>query len=359
MMSQGKIINCVLCDYQKEIRESNLYLIECDKCGTFNLHTRLPSKTIRKIAQDHLLSGFTREWWECKQTPCRLNDYPDNIESIPAKCPQTVKEKADKFLTAIHRKTGYFGQQVPVKYERDYPLAYAQHKDELVALIDYLVESKLIERFSPHGPPGEYDFQFKVTAKGVEAIESRLLSPPLTVFISSTCYDLLDLHAELVDFLEPKGFIVKVSDDPYHFNVEPTENSIETCLRNVDSSDVIICIIDGRYGPPLPPDKQLSATHAEIRRAREIKRPVYIFGRDKALSEYDLLRQNPGASTFWVEQHEGEQRKKWVLFVDELRSLWYAQHQGHSNWIDQFTTSVQLKKLVLKRLSELQRKMTQ
>jgi hypothetical protein len=351
-VNQGKKVNCVLCDYQEEIREPGLYLIECKKCGTFNLLTRSPTKTIRDIAQDHLLSGFTREKWEFDGI-CVCLDDNNNIESIRAKCPQKVKEKADKFLIALQRQTKHFGQQVPVKYERDYPLAYAQNQIELVALIDYLIESKLIERFSPHGPPGEYDFQFKVTAKGIDAIETRLLSPPLTVFISSTCYDLLDLRTELVDFLEPKGFIVKVSDDPYHIDVEPTENSIETCLRNVDSSDVIICIVDGRYGPLLPPDKQISATHAEIRHARELKRPVYIFGRDKALSDYDQLRKNPDASALWVEKHELEQRKKWVAFVRELQDLYLAQEQGHSNWIDQFTTSVQLKKLVLKRLSEI------
>jgi len=182
------------------------------------------------------------------------------------------------------------------------------------------------------------------------------LSPPVSVFVSSTCYDLLDLRAELADFLESKGFIVKVSDDPYRIDVEPTEDSIQTCLRNVETADIIVCILDGRYGPTLPPDRQVSATHTEVQHARQLGKPVFIFGRDRALAEYDLLRRTPGAATLWVEKHDDERRKKWVAFVQELSGLAVAQAEGHSNWVDPFQTSVQLKKLVLKRLGDYQRK---
>lgn len=119
---------------------------------------------------------------------------------------------------------------------------------------------------------------------------------------------------------------------------------------------MIVCILDGRYGPLLPPDRQLSATHAEVKHARKLEKSIYTFGRDRALAEYDLLRRNPGASTLWVERHDDDQRKKWVAFVQELSGLAVAQADGHSNWVDPFQTSVQLKKLVLKRLGEYQHK---
>ena len=274
-----------------------------------------------------------------------------NLEATLAQCPQTIGEKTHKLLLAIHRRTNHFGQELYLKLEEDYPLAYAKNSKEAWAFLTYLCERGFVKTLGTSG-----GYETVLTAPGFEAVESRLLSPPITVFISSTSYDLVDVHAELVDFLEGKGFIVKVSDDPYHFDVEPTEDSIQTCLRNVDAADVIICILDGRYGPPLPPEKELSATHVEVRHARKLERPVYIFGRDKALAEYDLLRRNPGASTLWVEKHDDDQRKRWVAFVRELSELAAAQAEGHSNWVDPFQTSVQLKKLVLKRLGEYQRR---
>jgi nucleoside 2-deoxyribosyltransferase len=220
----------------------------------------------------------------------------------------------------------------------------------MLALANFLAEEQLLTLEHANS----CDPIVIVKAKGFEAIESQSLSPATTVFISSTCYDVLDLRAELAEFLESKGFIVNLSDDPYRIEVEPTENSIETCRRNVEASDVVVCILDGRYGPPLPPEREVSATHAEIRHARKIKRPVYIFGRDRALAEFDLLRKDAGAKTIWVEKHDPEQRMRWLKFVKELLDL--ASAEGHSNWVDPFQSSVQLKKLVLKRLTDFRRK---
>jgi len=301
-----------------------------------------------------LLGGHTRENWETTGKRAVLVD--SNVEVILAQYPRTVREKADKLLLAIQRQTKHFGQQVPVTPATDYPLAYARNLGEFDALLEYLVELGFATRKANAGAHGAKP-AVVVTARGTEAIESRLLSPTITVFISSTSYDLLDLRAELADFLESKGFIVRASDDPYRIDVEPTEDSIQTCLRNVEAADVIVCILDGRYGPPLPPERQLSATHAEVNHARKLGKPVCIFGRDRALAEYDLLRRNPGASTLWVERHDDDQRKKWVAFAEELRGLAMAKADGHSNWVDPFQTSVQLKKLVLKRLGDCQRKL--
>ena len=179
----------------------------------------------------------------------------------------------------------------------------------------------------------------------------------MTVFISSTCYDLLDLRAELVSFLEPKGFIVKVSEDPFHIDVEPTVNSIETCLRNVEASDVVVCILDRRYGRQLPEKYgNVSATHYEIKHARGLRppKPVYIFMRDKAWAALDELRANPSAPARWV-QGDVEEKKRWFEFAEFLKGL--PRGEDYSNWADVFQSSVQLKQLALKRLSEFQRRM--
>jgi len=119
---------------------------------------------------------------------------------------------------------------------------------------------------------------------------------------------------------------------------------------------MVVCVLDQRYGPLLPPSKEVSATHAEIRHARELKRPIYIFMRDKALSDYDRLRKDEKAKTLWVERDDQGKRMKWLAFAKELQEFAAAQTQGYSNWVDPFRDSVQLKKLVLKRLGEYQRR---
>jgi hypothetical protein len=336
--------------------------VQCDRCGRFFIAPDLPGEVAVRVseADRHLLGGYTREQWQFRESDEKIPwIVPSNYRQILAACPKTVRGKADKLLAAIQRQTTYFGQEVPYRRETDFRLAYAQNPSEFGSLLSYLMELGFIKRGSVRAGSalGSTPTTVVVTARGVEAIESRMLLPPVTVFISSTCYDLMDLRAELAEFLESKGFTVRVSDDPYRMDIEPTEDSIQTCLRNVESADVVVCVLDGRYGPPLPPEGRFSATHVEIQRARAIGRPIYIFGRERALAEFDLLRRNPEAKTEWVEKHDANQRKRWLTFAEELRNLATAHADGHSNWVDPFQTSVQLKKLVLKRLSEYQRKM--
>lgn len=344
---------CVLCDGKPKKHTSTFEgdHFFCAKCGQF-VTERFLTIDPTYFESRHLLSGYTREYWEVSGKRDYVRLQASNLEEILAQCPQTPKEKADKLLLAIQRNTEFFGQNVAFQMESDYSLAYAKNSTEYLALTSYLVQRKFIDQV--HDIPKGY--LLKITVDGCEAIESRFLSPAITVFISSTCYDLIDLRAELADFLEPKGFIVKVSDDPYRMDVEPTEDSIQTCLRNVETADVVICIIDGRYGPPLPPEKKMSATHAEIRHAREREIPTYIFARDKALSDYDQLRKDENATTLRVEKNDPEQRMRWLEFTKELQELASAQKQRHSNWVDPFRDSVQLKKLVLKRLSEFRQR---
>ncbi len=184
------------------------------------------------------------------------------------------------------------------------------------------------------------------------------LQNAVSVFVSSTCYDLADLRPELGQALTANGFVVRMSEDVTSaFYVEPTDDSITSCLNNVEASDVVICIIDRRYGGVVKdgPLKGLSATHAEVRHARGLAnpKPVFFFVRRAAFQEYDHMRRNGLTfKTSWVEPDLGgssnPRRELWFKFVEEIAS--YPKHQNWSNWCDQFDNSVDLKPLVLKRL---------
>lgn len=175
----------------------------------------------------------------------------------------------------------------------------------------------------------------------------------LRVFVSSTCYDLLDLRAELRSFLEDNAFSVSLSEDPNSpFVVDPTDNSIASCLNNVESSDVVVCIVDRRYGGllTLRDFGGLSASHAEVRKARELTRPVFFFIRDRAWLEYQQLQGDTSYDTKWVEPRNPDARRKWFDFVAEASKL--PKTHSLSNWCDTFSSSVDLKSLVLKRLCD-------
>lgn len=173
----------------------------------------------------------------------------------------------------------------------------------------------------------------------------------LRVFISSTCFDLLDLRTELRTFLEENGFSVALSEDAFSpFLVDPTADSIASCINNVESSDVLLCILDGRYGTPLTTSQftDLSATHAEIRKARDIGRPIFYFIREFAWLDYQQLKIDQNYKSKWVEKKNDDGKRRWFGFVDEVASL--PKTHSLSNWCDTFRSSVDLKPLVLKRL---------
>ena len=71
----------------------------------------------------------------------------------------------------------------------------------------------------------------------------------VSVFICSTCYDLADLRPELGRVMLDHGFVVRMSEDVTSaFYVDPTDDSITSCLNNVEASDVVVCVLDRRYG---------------------------------------------------------------------------------------------------------------
>ena len=64
------------------------------------------------------------------------------------------------------------------------------------------------------------------------------------VFVSSTCYDLIDLRADVQHGLRDMGLAPVLSDDSTSdFEVAPDKNSIETCLVNVDACDHVIFVL--------------------------------------------------------------------------------------------------------------------
>ena len=96
------------------------------------------------------------------------------------------------------------------------------------------------------------------------------------VFVSSTCYDLKQVRADMKDFFEQNyGFDVMLSEFD-SFPIDPCVGTFENCLSNVDQcADIFILIVGNRYGYVL--DSGKSITNLEYLHAKAKGIPIYVF----------------------------------------------------------------------------------
>ena len=65
----------------------------------------------------------------------------------------------------------------------------------------------------------------------------------LSVFVSSTCYDLRQIRADLREFLERSGFDAVLSESN-GFPIAPDASILDNCLRAVEQrADIFVLII--------------------------------------------------------------------------------------------------------------------
>lgn len=163
----------------------------------------------------------------------------------------------------------------------------------------------------------------------------------MKIFISSTCYDLIDLRAALAAELRDMGATPLLSDErtsEFEVSGAPDENSIQTCLNNVQTSDAVIFVLSQRYGPPLPkPFASVSATHLEYLEAEKHKKRRYVYVRDRLSGDYDLWRAQGAPADFkgaWIKSP-----KDHGLFrlIEDHRQLVRNNEADRMNWFIPFT----------------------
>jgi hypothetical protein len=168
------------------------------------------------------------------------------------------------------------------------------------------------------------------------------LPTTMHVFVSSTCYDLLDLRAELQTTLTEAGMTPVLSDRmDSGFKVVPDANSIETCLANVRACDAFIIVLSRRYGPTLEVAGYagLSATHVEYQEAVRLGKRIHMYVRDRLEADFTVWKKN--------REHREKLSFPWCedgkLFdlIGEHRKL--TDERSQSNWLWTFRDSVELK----------------
>lgn len=111
------------------------------------------------------------------------------------------------------------------------------------------------------------------------------------VFISSTCYDLLQIRDSLFDFitdqyLEP--ILSEKGDVFYH----PDLHTHESCIDEVGNCQLFILIIGGRFGGKYKYDPKISITNAEYDAAVSKNIPVYTFIKREVYEDHRLYQSN-------------------------------------------------------------------
>ena len=114
-----------------------------------------------------------------------------------------------------------------------------------------------------------------------------------TVFISSTCYDLMQIREDMRKFIENElGYEAMLSEKDV-FPIRSELTAIENCIQTVEQrADLFILIIGGRYGQ-LVGGTEKSITNLEYETAKKKRIPVYIFVEDKIIDLLPIWKHNP------------------------------------------------------------------
>ena len=115
------------------------------------------------------------------------------------------------------------------------------------------------------------------------------------VFISSTCFDLKDLRAELAISLKEWGYTPIWNESP-DFPKKPGLHSHDQCLDVVENCDIYLLIIDNRYGGLYAgeryPKEDISITWYEAKVAFKGKKEMYIYVRNEVWIERATYKKN-------------------------------------------------------------------
>lgn len=115
-----------------------------------------------------------------------------------------------------------------------------------------------------------------------------------TVFVSSTCYDLRQVRADIKAFIESFGFSSMLSEYS-SFPIDPDIGTVENCLNAVQEyATLFILVVGGRYGSIN--DQGKSITNLEYLQAKAKGAPVYVFVQRSVLDILPVWKSNPDAN---------------------------------------------------------------
>lgn len=114
-----------------------------------------------------------------------------------------------------------------------------------------------------------------------------------TVMVSSTCYDLSQVRANISNFLRDDLGYNPLLSEYSTFPIDPDSNTVENCKSRVEvQADILVLVIGGRYGS-IDKDSDKSITNIEYQYARAKGIPVYAFVDKRVEAQLPIWRDNP------------------------------------------------------------------
>lgn len=152
----------------------------------------------------------------------------------------------------------------------------------------------------------------------------------LNIFISSTCYDLSQVRADLCDFITGLGHNPIMSES-IDFPVNPHISTMENCINAVrEEADLLVLIIGNRYGSLL--DSGKSITNTEFLTAVRKGIPVYTFTYKPLANYLPIWERNPEADYSSVV--ENVKVFEFLLDVRKNKKLWNFEFERAQDIID-------------------------
>jgi hypothetical protein len=136
------------------------------------------------------------------------------------------------------------------------------------------------------------------------------------IFISSTYYDLKSVRADLERFIRDQGFD-PVLNERGGIVYTKEQSPEQGCYREIESCDILISIIGGRFGSSSLHAGPYSISQMELKTAIENNKQVYIFIERDVLTEHRTYQSNKSKDIDWTSVDD----KKIFDFIEEVLSL--------------------------------------
>lgn len=157
--------------------------------------------------------------------------------------------------------------------------------------------------------------------------------------VLSTDYDLHEYRNALINQLADSGACISAFELP-GFPVEPDQHSHESCITALKRTNVVILIVDQRYGGIYYDSSKVSITMQEYLSAIEFGIPCLVFVNKKTWDERHAYKVDQKTSDQKPEEFDASYQCKYVSsvdvlhFVDKICSA-YKEYKC-SNWISFF-----------------------
>lgn len=120
--------------------------------------------------------------------------------------------------------------------------------------------------------------------------ETQTMAAP-KVFVSSTCFDLVEIRDSLRLFIKSFGFepiLSEYGDVFYH----PDLHTHEACVNEIGNCHLFVLVIGGRFGGRYVCDKTKSITNAEYEAAVTNKIPIFTYIKSGVLENHHIYQEN-------------------------------------------------------------------